>query len=279
MAVLIKNQPVDVDISDQTTSPVEWYLSRKITTTALTNPIATTDQGDYLQVTETFDITVGSVAGIVIGNWVEIWEGYFFFQAEIRAINGNVLTLYKSVGFPFTINAVVYLVDIDQNKNFLVGGIGTQEYTFLPPSTFLGSFHLTRTTITMLHANASDSSTYGDIQTGIPNGIIFKGRGTLLTSETGLSKPLRLWNSLLNIRKNEGWESSAYDVTYQDKSGNQASPTLYGTRIRKTFNGRDKSGVVIPVRKERLEATIVVFRDDLSTLTRHRIKVMGHLVN
>jgi len=270
---------IDIYLQDQTTSPLEWYLSRKITTTALTNPIATTDQGDYLQVTETFDITVNSVAGIIVGNWVEIWEGYFFFQAEIRAINGNVLTLYKSVGFPYTTNAVVYLVDIEQNKNFLAGGIGSQEYSFLPPPTFLGSFHINRTTVTMLHSAASDSSTYGDIQTGIPNGIIFKGRGTLLASETGLPKPLRLWNSLLNIRRNEDWESTAYDVSYQDKSGNPSSPTLYGTRVRKTFNGQDKSGVVIPVRIQRLEATIGVFRDDLSTLTRHRIKVMGHLVD
>ena len=279
LLVSLNPNSVDVAIQDQTTSPLEWYLSRKITTTALSSPIAITDQGDYLQVTETFDITVNSVAGIAVGNWVEIWESYFFFQSEITAINGNVLTLSKTVGFPYTTSAVVYLVDVDQNKNFLVGGIGSKEYSFVPPSSFLGSFHINRTIITMLHNDESDSSTYGDIQGGITNGILFKGRGTLFASETGLSKPLRLWNSLLNIKENEDWEATAYDVTYQDKSGNPSSPALYGTRVRKTFNGRDRSGVAIPVRIERLEATIQVLRDDLSTLSKHRTKIMGHLID
>jgi hypothetical protein len=276
---ILDSDPVDTEIQDQTTNPLEWYLSRKITTTALTNSIGITDEDDYLQVTETSTVALNSVSGVIVGNWIEIWEGLFNLQAEITAINGLNVTLGKTIGFPFTTNAVVYLVDIDQNKNFLVEGLGEKEYSFIPPSNFLGSFHINRTIITMLHLAESDSSTYGDIQTGIPNGIIFKGRGTLLKTETGLTKPLRLWNSLLNIKTNDDWEATSYDVTYQNKSGNPSSPSLYGTRVKKSFNGQDKSGVVIPVRIERQEATIAVFRDNLSTLSKHRIKIMGHLVS
>lgn len=122
---IIDSDPVDVEISDQTTSPIEWYLSRKLASTTLAIATPITDEGSYLKVTELYTISVASSTGAVANTtWVEIWEGALFMQAQIINVSGTTLTLAKQVGYPFTTNAVVLIVDIDQNKNFLAGGIG-----------------------------------------------------------------------------------------------------------------------------------------------------------
>lgn len=276
---IIDSDPVNIEIQDQTTDPLDWYFSRKIAETNISTDITVLNKTTYLEVEETLDITVDSTTGAAVGLWVEIWEGLFKYQSEISAINGNVLTLFMPVGFPFTTSAIVQIVDIDQNKDFTVTGIGEQYYTIEPPQAYIGDLHENRFMISMLHADESDSSTYGDIQGGLTNGIVVSGRGTLFASETGLPLPLVLYNNLLDIKTNNDWKQTAYDVTYDPKGGNPSSPTLYGTSIRKTFNGQDKSGVTIPIRSARNEATRALFRDDLSTLELHRIKALGHLVD
>ena len=225
-------------------------------------------------------VTVDDATGAAAGLWIELWEGLLKYQGEIQSVVGNVINLYMPIGFPFTTAAYVCICDIDQNKDFTVAtGIGPQIYSIDPPPIFTGNFHQNRFMITMLHTAESDSSTYGDIQGGLPMGIVVSGRGTLFANETGLPLPLVLYNNLLDIKINGDWKQTAYDVTYEPKSGNPASPTYYGTTIRKTFNGKDKSGVAIPVRSDRNEATRALFRDDLSSLTLHRMKSTGHTVD
>lgn len=271
----------EVEIQDQISDPLEFYLSRKITTTNLTSNIAVVDQGDYLEVTETATVQVDDATGAApdpVGSmWLEIWEGPFKYQGEIISVTGNNLSLAKPIGFPFTTSAVVYIVDVNQNRDFTGTGIGSQYYTYDPPSSYTEDTHETRFMITMLHSNDADPSLYGDIAE-LPLGIVYSGRGTLFSTETGLPKDLVVYNNLFNIKINEDYKSVAYDVSFDPKSGNPSSPNLAGTSVRKTFNGRDKSGVVIPVRQSRDEATRALFRDDLSTLDLHRIRIIGHQV-
>jgi hypothetical protein len=284
--VHVKNLPddvLDVYLQDQTTNPLEWYVSRKITTTNLSNNIGVTDEGLYLQTTPTITVTLDSVVGAapdLVGNfYLELWEGFFQYQGEIVSVVDNDVTVAFPIEFPFTTAATAYIVDVNQNRDFTVAtGIGEQEYSFAPAPTFLGDWHINRFMVSMLHADESDSSTYGDIQGGLDLGISFCGAGTLFPSETGLPKNLRLGYCLFNIKLNSDYKSVAFDVAYDPKSGNPASPTLYGTFVRKTFNGQDKSGVVIPVRKERNERAFIILRDDLSDMVLHRIRAIGHLV-
>jgi hypothetical protein len=279
----LKDDVLDVYVQDQITNPLEWYVSRKITTTNLTNNIVVTDEGLYFQTTPTVIVTLDDVTGAVadpVGNfYLEIWEGFFQYQGEIVNVAGNNITLANPIEFPFTTEATVYIVDINQNRDFTdATGIGEQEYSFAPAPNFLGDWHINRFMITMLHPEESDSSTYGDIQGGLDLGISYCGLGTLFPSETGLPRDLRLGYCLFNIKKNSDYKSVAFDVSYDPKSGNPASPTLYGTSVRKTFNGQDKSGVAIPIRRERNETSSAILRDDLSDLSLHRIRAIGHLV-
>ena len=282
---IIDEDPVDVEIQDQVSNPLEWLMSRKISTTAkLTADIPVTDETTHYQVTPTTEITLTDATGATAdakGNmYLEIWEGYFQYQGEIIGVSTNTLTLAFPIEFPFTTDADVYIVDVNQNRNFLVGGIGTKNYTFQPGNAFLGDWYINRFMITMQHVTASDVSTYGDIYlaNGLTYGIAFCGKGTLFPSETGLDKNLKLGNCLFNIKKNADYKNVAFDVAFDAKGGNPSSPQLYGTSVRKTFNGQDKSGVVIPVRKARGEYSMQIFRDNLDTLTGHRTRITGHLV-
>lgn len=268
---------VDTYIQDQISDPLEFYLSRKINETNLTTSIPINTAGDPWEVTETETITLDDVTGVAAGLWIELWEGAFKFQAEIDGVAGSDVTLKKPIGFPFTTAAVVYLVDVDSNKDFTGTGIGPQYYTYDPPSIYTEDTHENRYMITMLHVAESDASLYGD-QAELPNGIVYSGRGKTFTYETGLAADLVLYNNLFNVRRNEDYKSLAYDVSFEPRSGNPAAGNFYGTTVRKTFNGQDKSGVVIPVRQDRNEATRALFRDDLSGLELHRIRVVGHQV-
>lgn len=267
----------DVALQDQTTNPLEWYASRKITETNLSAPIAVTDEGDYYQVTPTTTVTLDDVTGIAVGLHLELWEGYLQFQGEIIAVSGNDVTLSFPIEFPFTTSADAFIVDVDMNKDFTGTGIGEQVYSFKPGDAFVGDWHITRLIVNMLHTEESDSSLYGGISE-LTNGVAFCGNGTQFPEETGLDKNLKLAYCLFNIKKNSDYKSIAFDVSYDPKSGNPSAGTLYGTNVRKTFNGQDKSGVVIPVRKARGEYSRVILRDDLSGLALHRIRVIGHLV-
>ena len=260
-------------------SPLDVFFSRKLNTTNLSSDIVVTDEGAYLEVAETFNITVVDATGATpdaLGNkWIEIYEGPFFYQSEISNVSGNDLTLSVPIGFPFTTGATVQIVDINQNRDFTVAGIGSQEYSFTPGLANTADWMIIRLLFVMEHSDESDSSTYGDIIGGLDEGIYFYGKGTLFPRETGLPKDLRLRNSVLNIKKNIDYKATAFDVTYEPKGGNPQSPQFYGTSVRKTFNGADKSGTVIPVRASRFEATVQVFRDDLSSLETHRTKATG----
>jgi hypothetical protein len=97
---------------DQISSPLDMYLSRKVGVTNLTSDIPTTDEGDYYAVTETFTFALDDVSAINMsdpkGNpWLEIWEGSFFFQAEIINLVGNNVSTSMPIGLPFTTNATV----------------------------------------------------------------------------------------------------------------------------------------------------------------------------
>lgn len=275
---IIDDDPVDVENIASIKSPVEWYLSRKLTTTNLSSNIPVLPSGDDFVINPVFTVTLDSVANASAdakGNkWLEIWEGNLIYQGEIESVLVNDVTLATPIQFPFTTAATVYIVDINQNRNFTGTGINQQEYSIAPGAAFTSNLLINRFIVTMLHTGESDSSLYGDLAE-LTNGVYFCGEGTRFPSETGLTGNLSLGNCLFNMKKNSDYESTAYDVQFRPKSGNPSAGTLFGTTVRKTFNGEDKNGVAIPVQSNRNESTVAIFRDNLDTLSQHRIRVMG----
>lgn len=246
----------DISIQDYDGRPVDFFLTYKITTTSLSAPL------DIITTPRIFTITVDDPTGAAPGICVELWEGDNFYQGEILSVLGNDISLYLPIGLPFTTNATVYICDANMATAL------ERDYTFYPGAANTRDYHITRFIVQMTHADPGDDSRFGDIAGGLANGIYFGGHGQV--------QGVDIFNMVYNFRTNGDFKARAYDVSYSDRAsstpGNQ-----YGTSVRKTFNGMDKSGVVIPVKKAEDNYIIGHTRDaalaDLSSL---RIAMTGH---
>jgi hypothetical protein len=247
----------DVAIQDYTGSPVDMFITYKVTETNLSVPL------DIISTPRTFTVTVDNPTGASQGMFLELWEGSFYYQGEIASVAGNDITLYLPVGYPFSTSATIYICDANMNTAL------ERDYTFDPGDANTRDYHLTRFIVQMAHEAAGDDSRFGDIEGGLTNGVYFGGRGTV----SGID----IFNFVYNFRTNGDFASIAYDVKYSDKAGLPSSPSQFGTLVRKSFNGPDKSGVVLQVIKAENNAVVGHTRDaSLADLSRFRIRVMGH---
>jgi len=204
------------------------------------------------------DETVALAAGhnVVVGNWLEFWEGPAREQAEVISVVANDIGIAMPIGFPFSVNATVNRVNVDMNVN---GSVTPRFFTIAPLGT--KPFRIIRTIVKMVHAAAADDSKFGGIA-AITNGVFFRqcqvipGLGTI-------------YGNLFNAKNNGDFSIRAYDVVYTDKAGGG----LFGTTVRRTFGGLDKNNVEIVVDGTNTIEAIV--RDNLTTLSSFRVALQG----
>lgn len=231
-----------------TTPPLEWYFSQRITETNLTNPIGIT--AGEVDCPET--ITVDDPTGAAAGKYIELWEGPFFMQVEIKSVLGSDITLHMPVGFPFTIAANAYIVNVDMNVD---GSVTPQTFRLEAGPAFTSDLYITRFVIVMTHSGAGDDSKFGSIA-ALTNGLYFGSRG-LIPTQIG---PLVIVNNLFNVKTNKDLRVRTYDIDYSDKAGGGN----FGTSSRKTFNGPEKSGMAIPIYLQNNDSPFAIVRDNLS---------------
>jgi hypothetical protein len=274
-SVRIDDTPLesDVNIQDQRTNPVDLLFSRDLDQTTLA--IAPTIGSNTITLTD-------ASAVVPEVTWIELWDLIivgtvkipFFMQAQVRATpGGGVVEMYMPVGLPFDpATTVVRVVETDMSIPTIATFNTPLIYSIDPPK-LIGTelfvdFDETRFITHMIHPSSGDDSKYGDITGGIANGMYFRNRGTL-------PGPITVYTNLFNIKKNGDWRERTYDVNYDDKALGTGEGS---TTTRKTFNGSDKSGVVVPLRASLNEATEAVLRDNISALTRQHMVGNGHVV-
>lgn len=257
-----KQNSRDVVKLDSISPPVEWYMSQRITETNLSSNIGIT--GGVVDCPET--ITVDDPTGAAAGEFIEMWEGPFYMQVGIKSVLGNDITLDMPVGFPFTTAGNVYIVTCDMNVD---GSVTPQRFRFDPGPVGTNDYHITRFVLVMTHSAAGDDSKFGSVA-ALGNGVYFAARGTIPTA----LGPLVIVNNLFNVKDNGDLRVRTYDIDYSDKAG----PGLFGTASRKTFNGDEKSGVVVPVLKANNDSPFAEVRDDLTGLSTFRIAFNGYVV-
>lgn len=236
----------DVFIQDQTTPILDVFLSEKLGDVTLSSTAA---QGD-----EVINVEVGH--GIVAGNFLEFWEGENSLQVEVNLVVTNAITIAMPIDTDFTTSALIKRVSVGLNIN----AVSDRFFTFEP----LGSprFDVVRTLAVMTHSTAGDDSRFGNIASGILNGIFARA-----TSEMGM-------NNLFNARNNGDLRIRGFDLEYPEKAANG----VFATSWRRTFGGSEKNGVVIRVGAPNADKIEVVVRDNLSTLITFRIVIQGHQV-
>jgi len=241
------NGGVPVNIQDQTTSILDWNLTQHLNDVTLATD--TTVDNDT--------ITLEAGHGVVVGNWLEFFEGAYFLQVEVKAVVTNTITLAMPIDQPFTTGASVRRTQSDLAVD---GSVTPVTFSFVPGGT--NKYDIVRAILHIEHTSAGDDSLFGNLP-ALTNGLYFRKKNAV-------------YKNLFNAKDNGEFRHRAFDLEYGDSS--KAGPGAYSTTSRRTFGGQNKNGVVIRVDPAQTEEIQAIVRDNLTTLTHLHIVIQGHII-
>lgn len=210
-------------------------------------------------VIDTYTVTVTDATNFHLGDTVAISDPdtqQVYFGELVAAPSGNILTVDRPFDFtfvagkPITCNATNMSVD---------GSVSTQVFSvrngFDPGITL--TVDVARLMFTIYCATAADLSTFGDIATGLTNGVTIRRRNGNRVN-------------IINIKRNGDLAAIAYDLEiYSASNPNQGQD---GVASRLTFT--KIGGIVRLGPGEDLE---VLINDNLSTLQDFTIIAEGYI--
>ena len=235
----------DVTLQDQHTPLFDFYALNQEGTFTLAGTVTVN--------TRTFTASGGH--GISVGDMIEFYEEDRFFQAQVLTVVTNDITIDTPFDFAFTTGADGRRGD----KEMAVDGSST-------PVTY-------RVTIAALRAKkAVDIVRFlVYIQDGSTMADELYGGGTALTN--GLV--CRVNNSqdfnVFNVKTNGEWAIRTFDASYTDKP----PAGSFGFRVRRTFGGQAKAGVVVRITSDDDDEFQFIVQDDLTFLEVHNIVCQG----
>lgn len=238
-------ESVDVFIQDQTTPPIQYYLMNELKTDiTLTSDIAVDDTV----------ISVSAGHGFTgTGEYMVIRSGQSYIQSKVISVATNDITIQIPSNQIYTVaNTEVLRGNIEMNVN---GSVTPVVFRF--PATGTEPVDI-KTIIVNIHSNtASDDSKFGDL-VALTNGLLARKIDNLIT------------NLGIFIRNGDFREYGA-NINYTDKAGGGDFSTVV------TFDMLEIYGVVIRLDPTTNDQFTALVQDNLSTLTRVRISVMGQI--
>lgn len=232
----LNGQPVETLHQDPTSQPLDLYFHTHVDNTlTITQDTA---KGDYT-------INVTAVSTPVVGQVVCLKENQRYYQGTVLSFTGSgpayVLTLDTPLDYAFTIEGGCSLTSID----LCVDGSTTPViFHISPPAGAV--WHITRLIFHIEDATAMDDGTFGG--------------GSALTRGLVVRKVNDTWWNLFNVKTNGEFALRAYDREYVEKP---PAGTGHAMNVRKTWNGDDKSGVVIELVGSTGDDLQVVVQDSL----------------
>lgn len=245
---------MDVNIQDQHSERLSLFLAEQLDTIVSISG-ATKD-------VETINITTNGVVPLV-GNYVCLQENGHVTQMEIISValvSGNEYTIGLAIPLDHTYSStagcVLQSVDMDVN-----GSITPVEFKIAPNGNY--KWDITRLNVAMVLSTAGDDGLFGNLT-------------ALTTSQYFRKENSGHTQNLFDVKDNSDFRlESGGDVSYPPRSGGGGS---YGMAARITFNGRDKSGVVIRLDGSTNDSFLSAVRSDLTGIVKYRIKIQGHVV-
>jgi len=207
---------------------------------------------------------------IVTDGVVPIVGNFFCLQEDGHITQSEIISVVEVSAPEYTIGLSVPL-DHDyandagctlQNVNMDVDGSGTPVMFQVGPR---GDYRwdITRINIAMVLASAGDDGLFGNL-------------AALTTSQYFRKENSGHTQNLFDAKDNSDFRlESGGDVNYFTRSGGQGD---FGMSARITFNGSDKSGVVIRVDGATDDKFVTTVRSNLTGLNKYRIKIQGHVV-
>ena len=243
---LESNGAIPVNIQDQHTDIVDLYMHEHIGSAITLSSNTAID-----------DTVVNVVAGhgASAGNLICLKESQRFYQGIILSTTATTLTLDTPLDYAFSAGANC---SPTSRELAVDGGPVTKVFHIRPPVGV--QWDVVRIMFFLEGTSTMDSALFGDIS-AITNGIV-------------LRKKDDTYHNIFNIKSNGDFASRAYDIAYDDKA--PAGKTA--VRIRRTFGGQSKNGVVIRLDGDVPDDLQLLVQDDLTGLERFYVIVQGHVV-
>lgn len=252
---LESNWGIAVNIQDQTTELVDLYISQFIQDLVVA---VNTFIDDYV-------VTITTVAEPIDWHIVCLKEWNAFYQWVILSHVANStnwdVTLDTPLDYAFTVSWWYSERSIDLNVDW---SVTPQIFDIWPAGGWANTFiewDVVRVLFTMEDNLQPDWTRFWWIIWGISNWLV-------------LRKKDWLYKNIFNVKTNWEFADRCYDVAYDDRASNQSD---YYVRIRRTFWGQNKNGVVIRLKAVTSEVLQVIIQDDLTSLLWFRGVVQWHL--
>lgn len=237
----------DVFIQDYTTPAFHYFLMRE----------------DKTDITLVDTVTIGESTFIAsaghgftgTGEFASIFDNERYTQVEIASVSADTITVKSPFAYAFTPASTVVRGVVDMNVD---ADTTAQEFVFNFRN---GTTPIDVQTInvSLQHATAADDSKFGDLA-ALTNGVYFR-------IEDGM-----IFN-LGNYSINQDFKDFGAVVTYADKAGGGSHSTVAKFDIKNIY------GVVFRIDPSTSTIFKARVRDDLSTLERFRVPLMGQFTS
>jgi len=204
-------------------------------------------------------ITLNVGHGVSSGDHILLYQGNNFFVAEALSVAVDDITIDSPLDFAYDTTAI----GIRGNTNLNVDGSVTPVIFSVSPKNLTDgvSWDITRFIAIIEDNSAMDTSTFGGLS-ALTNGVVFR-------SKNGITK------NIFNVKTNGDFASEAFDVGYDDR----APSGSFGFRVRRTFSGQDKNGVVIKLQSTTNDEFQIIINDDLTGLTHFHVIAQGYVMS
>ncbi len=235
----------DVTLQDQHTPLFDFY--------AITQEGTFTITGTVTEDTRTFTATGGH--GISVGDMVEFYEEDRFFQAQALIVAGDNITTDTPFDFAFTTSVDGRRGD----KNMAVDGSST-------PVVF-------RVTVAALRAKKQIDVVRFLVYIQDGTGMFDEryGGGTALTNGVICRVINGQSFNVFNVKTNGDWAIRTFDASYTPNP----PAGSYGFRVRRTFGGQTKAGVVVRLTADDDDEFQFIIQDDLTFLEIQNVVSQG----
>ena len=180
-----------------------------------------------------------------------------FVQLAVVDVVGDIITCQPFFGFDVAPANIIFAKRTSRAMN-VDGSVTPVRFSVGPPNGL--KWDLARTMITMVVTSNPDDALYGNLA-ALANGLFF-GFENDITQDY-----------LVNVQANAGYRATAYDVEYTTRSSGGGD---YGVSIRKSFAGKHHYGVAIRLEGPTNDEFVTYINDNLTAITEHAQKVMGH---
>ena len=239
------DKSIDVVIQDNKSEIIDLYMTRKLNGTTIKQKTLTNQRW----------VRVNSVTGASAGLAINFISDTVYTQAIIQSIVGDTIKFNAPLDYVYEVGDSVEYSAWNMNVN---GSVTRIAFALCPPKGV--KWHITRMIIGITDDATMDDAKFGGL-TSLTNGVVFR-------KEDGDYK------NIFIVTDNGGFAERSYDVVYTDK----APAGQNGLRVRRSFNGNDKNGVVIELDGADSDCLKMIIQDNLTALTKMAVVLQGHRV-